>query len=274
MSNLVVRAITGAVFVIVVLGSAILGFDSLMILLGGVSLIGTWELIQMVDKSHYSIQKASSIIMSVFLFALGAAVMKDILPVESLGLVIPVYFGTFIAELYRDKRYAIANIALSLMIPVYTTVPYLLLLKATTFDGDYHASIVIGSLILIWSNDTFAYLIGRQIGKTKLFERISPKKTWEGSIGGAIVTLLVGFFILPQFDNSLKAYDWMILGAIAVFFGATGDLVESLMKRTFKVKDSGNILPGHGGVLDRFDALLGAAPFIFTYLVVIKGMLS
>lgn len=274
MSNLVLRAVTGAVFVFVVIGSTLMGFDPLMYLFGIVSLVGTWEFIRMVNKSHYSIQKATAILLSFMLYVLGVAVMKEKLPLVSLGLIVPVYFGTFVSELFRDKRYAISNIAITLMIPFYTTLPFLLLLQSSLFGGEYDPYLLIGILVLIWSNDTFAYLIGRQIGKTKLFERISPKKTWEGSIGGFISAGVIATFVLPYFFDSIRQFDWMIIGVLSIIFGSIGDLIESLIKRTFKVKDSGNILPGHGGVLDRFDALMGAAPFIYTYLVVIKGMLS
>lgn len=274
MNNLVKRTITGAVFVSVVVGSILQDFNTLMVLFGVVSMIGTWEFVRMMGKSHYSLQKATAILLALFMYVLGVAVLKEKLPLISLGILIPIYFGCFVSELFRNRRYAISNIAITLTIPFYTTLPFLLLLQSTLSGGTYDGYLLIGVLILIWSNDTFAYLIGRQLGKTKLFERISPKKTWEGSLGGFVVAMLIAIFLLPRFFTSLSMIDWIIIGVISVVFGSIGDLIESLIKRTLKVKDSGSILPGHGGVLDRFDALIGAAPFIYTYLVVIKGMLS
>ena len=126
--------------------------------------------------------------------------------------------------------------------------------------------LLLGILIVIWANDTFAYLIGKQVGKTKLFERISPNKTWEGSIGGAFVALIIAVLVNPIFFEELGKIDWFFVGLISIIFGAIGDLLESMYKRYYGVKDSGNVIPGHGGMLDRFDALMGAVPFVMTYL--------
>jgi phosphatidate cytidylyltransferase len=121
---------------------------------------------------------------------------------------------------------------------------------------------------LLWTSDTGAYLAGRSFGKTKLFERISPKKTWEGSIGGVILSLVVAYGIsnLLGFDD-VTTFDWMVIALLVVIFGTFGDLFESLLKRNLHIKDSGTILPGHGGVLDRFDGLFLAIPAVFFYLL-------
>ncbi|MBL0246373.1 MAG: phosphatidate cytidylyltransferase [Sphingobacteriales bacterium] len=119
-------------------------------------------------------------------------------------------------------------------------------------------------MLLVWSNDTAAYLSGRAFGRHKLFERISPKKTWEGTIGGGLFTLFVGWLLSILFRFSLTT--WLGIAALAVLCGTWGDLIESLLKRSLGVKDSGSLLPGHGGVLDRFDALLFVLPFVFAFL--------
>jgi phosphatidate cytidylyltransferase len=132
-------------------------------------------------------------------------------------------------------------------------------------SGPQHYGIVLGFFLLIWLNDTGAYFIGSLIGKHKLFERISPGKTWEGSAGGTLFALLTAWglsYIFPQIDRT----HWLILAIITVVTGTLGDLVESMLKRSLGIKDSGNILPGHGGMLDRFDAVLLSAPFVFVYL--------
>ena len=123
--------------------------------------------------------------------------------------------------------------------------------------------------ILIWANDSFAYLVGRKFGKTKLFERISPKKTWEGSIGGVFFGLLLGYLNSQIFDG-LDTPTWMAIAVIVVIFGSLGDLVESLFKRSLGIKDSGKILPGHGGVLDRFDGIFISAPMVYTFLKILS----
>jgi len=127
--------------------------------------------------------------------------------------------------------------------------------------------------LLIWTNDTMAYLVGSKIGRHKLFERISPKKTWEGSIGGAIFTLTLAYFLnmflswIFGFDGEFSRVDWIVIGLIVIIFGTLGDLIESLLKRNLAVKDTGSILPGHGGLLDRFDAFLFSFPFILSYIL-------
>ncbi len=127
-------------------------------------------------------------------------------------------------------------------------------------------NIVAGILFLTWANDTFAYIIGSRIGKTLLFERISPKKTWEGTIGGGIMCILTGI-VIHQFLGILSLIDWLVIGGIVAVFGSLGDLVESMFKRSVGVKDSGTFMPGHGGFLDRFDAFIFAVPFVFLYLM-------
>ncbi|EJF08600.1 CDP-archaeol synthase [Pontibacter sp. BAB1700] len=120
-------------------------------------------------------------------------------------------------------------------------------------------------MLLIWSSDTGAYIAGKNFGRNKLFERISPGKTWEGWAGGAILTVLVGW-LLSMFFHDLELYQWIGVAIIVSVFGVLGDLVESLLKRSLGVKDSGTLLPGHGGILDRFDSLILAVPFIVSFL--------
>ena len=122
-----------------------------------------------------------------------------------------------------------------------------------------------GFFILLWANDTFAYLTGIIFGKHRLFERISPKKSWEGFFGGLVGTVVLSFLVAKLFPV-LPFYHWMAVAALIVVFGVYGDLIESLLKRNLKIKDSGHFLPGHGGILDRFDSVLLAAPMVYFYL--------
>ncbi|MGY6650428.1 phosphatidate cytidylyltransferase [Wenyingzhuangia sp. IMCC45574] len=142
---------------------------------------------------------------------------------------------------------------------IIATIPYIN--SNTQYDGQ----VILGCLILIWSTDTFAYLTGRAIGKHKLFKRISPKKTIEGSIGGVIMTLVTAY-ILSLYFTQHSMWAWMGLSIVVSVMGSIGDLIESMFKRAVKIKDSGNIIPGHGGILDRFDSLIFASPFIYYYL--------
>jgi len=156
----------------------------------------------------------------------------------------------------------------------YVIIPFLLLIKLPFLEGVYNPYILIGSFILIWTNDTFAYIVGKTMGKRKLFERISPKKTIEGFLGGMFFTIIAAYilsnfttFITPLFHSPLV---WMGAAIILVVFGTLGDLVESKLKRNAGVKDSGNIMPGHGGILDRLDSIIFAIPFLFLYYQIIS----
>ena len=128
------------------------------------------------------------------------------------------------------------------------------------------SSLLVGFFIVIWGNDTFAYLSGMAFGKHKLLERVSPKKTWEGTFGGALFSF-IAVIVLSLFFKELNAFEWIGFALTIIIFGTFGDLFESLIKRTLGLKDSGNIMPGHGGILDRFDSILMAAPFAYIYIV-------
>ncbi|MBK6639733.1 MAG: phosphatidate cytidylyltransferase [Bacteroidetes bacterium] len=182
---------------------------------------------------------------------------------------IPAVALLFIMELYRNKSHPFENIAMTLTGLAYIIVPILLLVQmAYQFNPDdaitYHKNVVLGFIFLVWSSDTGAYFIGSKFGKNRLFERISPKKSWEGFFGGLALALLVAR-ILSIYFTELDFYQWMIVAAITVVAGTLGDLVESMLKRIIGVKDSGTLLPGHGGILDRFDAFFIAVPLIYFY---------
>jgi phosphatidate cytidylyltransferase len=137
-----------------------------------------------------------------------------------------------------------------------------------SWNNEFNYELLIGFFILNWSGDTGAYLVGSAIGKNKLLERISPKKTIEGSLGGLILTVLIAYFISMVFKQ-VSLLDWIIVAILIVIFGTAGDLFESMIKRKAEVKDSGTLIPGHGGILDRFDSILFSAPVVFIYLNII-----
>lgn len=178
----------------------------------------------------------------------------------------PAVFTIFIYELYSHSKEPFANIAFMILGLFYIGIPFALV-NFIAFDGaDFRNMIVFGLLVLTWVNDTGAYLTGSMIGKTPLFPRISPNKTWEGSIGGLITTMLVGYALSFLFTE-IPAIQWLGLAVIVGVFGGLGDLVESMLKRSVHVKDSGSLLPGHGGLLDRFDAFIFVVPFAAAYLL-------
>ena len=176
-------------------------------------------------------------------------------------------------ELYNKKDEPFFNITHTMFPILYVALPFGLLILANNLFPDYHkgyhAELILGFYFALWSNDTGAYLFGKAFGKHKLFERISPNETWQGSIGGAISAISVSI-ITGYFFDSLPTWRWVGIGLIISIFGSMRDLVESLFKRSMMVKDSGNIMPGHGGILDRFDGLLIASPFVFVFLLLVN----
>lgn len=181
----------------------------------------------------------------------------------SAGVVLAEMFlvsGLLLFELFAAAPKPFQNTGILALAFFYIVMPVLLLFSLAAPEGAYLPGRVFGLLGLVWVNDTLAYLIGSRFGKTKLFERISPKKTWEGTLGGGLCTVLIAWG-LALYSNAYSTAQWMALGAVISVFGNLGDLIESMLKRSVGVKDSGNLLPGHGGFLDRFDAFLFMLPF-------------
>lgn len=193
-------------------------------------------------------------------------VQMDLIKPDIFYLVFP--FGSIIYFIKLYKKTEIkpfTNIAFTFLGILYVAVPFSLLHVIAFCTGKYQFELVTGILLLTWASDTGGYFAGTLFGKTKLFVRISPKKSWEGFVGGAILTLAIAFLI-SNYVDILPLWKWMTIGILTVIAGTYGDLVESLFKRSINIKDSSESLPGHGGFLDRFDALLLSLPFIAAFL--------
>jgi len=182
----------------------------------------------------------------------------------------PIASTVYFVKLYKknDKK-PFTNIAYTFLGILYVAVPFALLHIAVFYNGTYSFQIIIGALFIQWASDTGAYFAGVKFGKRKLFERISPKKTWEGALGGTILAFIFAIIMAANFDE-IADWQWLCIAGIIVIAGTYGDLVESLFKRSIEVKDSGSIIPGHGGFLDRFDGLLLSAPFISAFLMLFE----
>jgi phosphatidate cytidylyltransferase len=181
-------------------------------------------------------------------------------------LISPASSMIFLIKLYKKKDMKpFTNIGFTFLGIIYVGVPFALLNVLALRTGTYQPDLILGCLLLLWASDIGAYFAGTKFGKRKLFERVSPKKSWEGSIGGALASALVAYGLI-LYTDALPAWQWYCVGAIIVVTGTYGDLVESLFKRSIAIKDSGTSIPGHGGFLDRFDGLLLAAPFILSFL--------
>jgi phosphatidate cytidylyltransferase len=180
--------------------------------------------------------------------------------------IFPLIAVVYLIKLYKKtERKPFTNIAYTLLGVCYVGMPFALLNVATFEEGFYNYEIILGSLLILWASDTGAYFAGTLFGKHRLFERVSPKKSWEGFGGGAALATAMTF-VLSLYFQSLTVTDWIIIDIIIVIGGTYGDLIESLLKRSIEIKDSGTSLPGHGGFLDRFDGLFISAPFIVAYL--------
>lgn len=274
MSNLITRALTGLVFVTVVLGSIIWNEYATASVIGLFMLLGLFEFYGLF-KNHESISvdRELNTFIGTFLFGLFVCIMFNVIPEILSVITFPLLFLLILMELWRKKAHPIINAGVSLLGMFYVVVPFFLMIFLNRYDHLFSWSEnsgqflpLLGSMfILVWTNDTFAYLTGRLIGKTKLIERISPNKTWEGTIGGIVLTSTAGL-LLSLYSPIEDTLFWMIGAAIVASSAILGDLLESLFKRSLNIKDSGSILPGHGGILDRFDAAILAIPFFSAWV--------
>lgn len=192
---------------------------------------------------------------------------KGDLAYQNYYILSPLLTLIFFIKLYKSKdEKPFKNIAYTFLGIIYVALPFTLLTVLAYIKNDtYDPNIVLGCLFLLWASDSGAYFAGTKFGKTKLFERVSPKKSWEGSIGGLVTAMLVATIISRYFTN-YSAFQWYAIGIIIVVAGTYGDLVESLFKRSINIKDSADTIPGHGGFLDRFDGLLLSIPYIIPFV--------
>lgn len=268
-SNFKTRAITAVFFSITLIGSIVFHQFTLVALVVLLNLLGIHEFFRLLKPSGKSpMFYYTAIISTIYIFLVAGGSYK-LLPDFWLSAAFLLIAPLFIIELYRKHTDSFTNIAYSVLALVYITLPFSLLIRLSAFQSSgiilYDYSIILGIIFMIWANDTGAYLFGMSLGKNKLFERISPKKTWEGAFGGLITSIILAWIIAGFFDR-ISLTDWLVLSVIVVVSGNYGDLVQSMLKRNLDVKDSGSILPGHGGILDRFDSLLLAIPFSYVYL--------
>lgn len=269
MNNFVKRTLTATVFVAVLLGFTFWNQVSFSVLFFIITILGVWEFYTLSEKGGSKPQKIVGTFLGALLFASNALVCMDVLDPRILMINIPLVFLVFIIELYLKAADPFRNIAFSLLGIFYVALPFSLLNYIGSITQVYNYQLLFGFFFILWCNDSGAYLVGSAIGKHKLFLRVSPGKTWEGSVGGAVVSYGVAYLISGWY-TSIERIDWMVIATILIVIGTLGDLVKSIFKRSLHVKDSGTLLPGHGGILDRFDSLIMSAPFVFTYLYLTK----
>lgn len=267
LNNFIKRTLTGSIFVLVLGGSILLSPLTCFILFLIIIILGVLEFYKLIGLREVIANRALGVASSIgillvtYLYATGYATLTWY------WAVVPFISAIFIAELYRKKPLPFQNISFTLLGIFYICIPFSLLILfafPVKLFNSYEPTIILGFFFLLWTNDTGAYLTGMTMGKHPMFPRISPKKSWEGFTGGFILTIIVAI-IISRYFVALQLVDWVAIAIIISIFGVWGDLIESMLKRSLEVKDSGNILPGHGGILDRFDSVIFAAPMVFVY---------
>lgn len=277
MRNLIVRTISGVVLLGIVLGAAYGGkfaFGGFLLL---IVVVGMWEFYNIAAATgatpHRTLGLAAGVVLLVTTFFLFDGFVSDMRSADSVDMLIGgiLYFSVliplcFVVELFYDSETPLRNVATTLMGIFYVAYPMaLLLFIPILITGEWQPESFLFYLFIVWGNDVFAYLTGIAFGKHKMAPRISPKKSWEGFAGGVAGAMVMG--AIGSFVVGSPLGMWLGLAAVVAITSVFGDLVESMFKREAGIKDSGKIMPGHGGVLDRFDALLISSPFAFVYLI-------
>lgn len=276
MKNFIVRTITSVFFVAAIVTS-FLNPRAMTLLFSIVTGMTIWEFAGLVnDRPFISINRFICTVSGVYLFLAMAGYNSGLTPATVFIPYLVSIIYLMVAELYLKAKDPINNWAYTMLSQLYIALPLSLLnvlaFRSNGYDIQYTYLMPLSVFVFLWINDAGAYCVGSLLGRHKLFPRISPGKSWEGSIGGAVLVVAAAVLIwyYTDFydvnDLGLTAYEWAGLGLVVVVFGTWGDLIESLFKRTLGIKDSGNVLPGHGGMLDRFDSTLMAVPASVVYL--------
>lgn len=273
-TNLTQRIITGLLGAAAIIAGVWFSEWTYFIVFFAICILSLIEFYKLAGIDGIVPQRTFGVLCGAMIYTLAFFVERGSLPHRYYFLIFPIVSFVYMIKLYKKfERKPFTNIAYTFLGIVYNVMPFALL-HVVAFDGPssnpslhpvYNFEIIWGCLFILWASDTGAYFAGTFFGKRKLFERISPKKSWEGFFGGAALALAFAYGLSLYF-HTLSLQQWMIVGVIIVVGGTFGDLVESLLKRSIEIKDSGSILPGHGGFLDRFDGLFISAPFIVAYL--------
>ncbi|WP_066830666.1 phosphatidate cytidylyltransferase [Rufibacter ruber] len=265
LNNLQLRLLAGIIGGAVFIGAIFWSAWTFFLLFLVLTVLGLLEFYRLLAGKGYQPNKALGVLLGLELYVMFFWVKYGGLDPQWLYLLLPLMAFTLVAELYRKKEHPFENIAFTLLGVLYIAVPFALLHVLAFWPERYSWQIILGVMFLIWASDTGAYAAGKTFGKHKLFPRISPGKTWEGWAGGVVLSLVVGWVLsLVYFDLSLEL--WLGMAVLVAVFGVLGDLVESMLKRNLGVKDSGTLIPGHGGILDRFDSLILVVPFLVAFL--------
>lgn len=270
MNNFIVRTITGSIFVAVITLMTILSGVSFLILINVINFLCLFEFYSLLLPDKKPFEKYLGIATGSFILMMLVLIITEQLSIQWIYHVIPVFAFMFIVKLFENTQREFETLAFQLLGIIYITFPLAMLAGLGYLNSFYYSyTIPMSFFILHWCSDTSAYLVGKNFGKTRLFERISPKKSVEGFVGALIITTGIAYLIGMFWDDFSKT-DWIVIAVLIVCFGTLGDLIESLLKRNLLIKDSGNILPGHGGILDRFDGFFMSIPAVYFYLLITR----
>ncbi|MBR0073071.1 MAG: phosphatidate cytidylyltransferase [Bacteroidales bacterium] len=271
------RAVSGAVFLAVVIGAIFSGEYVYSTVFLFVAIMCLFEFFRALSQNGYLVKNTLGVVAGALVYC--CITVACIFPQYSTLalLALPLMFLLFLFQLWQHDERPFEAVGYTVLGVIYIAVPLAfthLLAKPSFIEGhtEYMPFVMLGVMTLQWTSDTFAYLTGISIGRHPLFARHSPKKSWEGFCGGFAFSVLAGFLIGTYFNTPFSVADWVVMGAIVPVTGTLGDLTESMFKRSMGLKDTGKIMPGHGGLLDRFDSLLMSTPFLLGYLL-IKYML-
>lgn len=266
LNNLEQRIVAGIFGVVVIVSSVLYSDLTFILMISLLSMLTQLEFYKLLGLDGNLPLTSYGTICGVALVVLTYVVEKGLIGFENYFLISPLLAMIFFIKLYKKNDLKpFTNIGFTFLGLIYVALPFSLIVVMAMRGKSYNPEIVLGSLLLLWASDIGAFFAGTKFGRRKLFERVSPKKSWEGAVGGAmsaaVIAVLLGFYF-----RTYEPWQWFCIGAIIVVTGTYGDLVESLFKRSIAIKDSGSSIPGHGGFLDRFDGLLLSAPFIVTFL--------
>jgi phosphatidate cytidylyltransferase len=266
LNNLQQRVIAGVIGVSIIVSSILYSDLTFALLFCAISMFTQLEFYKLLGLDGNLPLTSYGTLCGVLLVMLTYVIEKGLIGFENYFLISPLLAMIFFIKLYKKNDLKpFTNIGFTFLGLIYVALPFSLIVVMAMRGGVYNYQIILGSLLLLWATDIGAYFAGTKFGRRKLFERVSPKKSWEGAVGGALTATLVAF-LLGLYFQAFEPWKWFCIGAIIVVTGTYGDLVESLFKRSIAIKDSGSSIPGHGGFLDRFDGLLLSAPFIVTFL--------
>lgn len=266
MNETLKRAISGAVYVFLLIGCVYFSYDSFFVLFGVFLGIAAFEFSKLVNLNKWFAILISIIIYSSFYDRKFNPLLDHFITGFTIGVSLLLVYYIFSKNNKLDFFGYLKYIALL----GYIIFPFVIITKVPMGKHGYNPKILISIFILIWTNDTFAYLVGKNFGKHKLLPSISPKKTVEGFMGGIIFSMVGGFLLAKYFIETPNIIFWIIIAIIVGIFSTLGDLIESKFKRVANVKDSGNIMPGHGGILDRLDSIIFVIPFIYLFYLILN----